>query len=155
MQTENRNIYLSRNKTKKIENVSIEIETIEIDRDFSLSVSSFCCHFNWTGLEEFSFIEDSQQRWTNWCRHDLGWNFDDAMDFLLLIGIFLIEFEKTVGLIASQPTLNRFDLEDGHPNHQLWRKMTDTTRAVTHDQWVVRIFFYLFENKKESKKPVV
>jgi len=55
------------------------------------------------------------------------------MNFVVLLVILIIEFEN-LNIFSLQTTAEPFDLEDGHPNHQLWKKMIDTSRGTSSDR---------------------
>ncbi len=58
------------------------------------------------------------------------------MRFIQLLFTFIIWIHnQIVPFAASQTsTIEVNDVEDGHPNHQLWRKMTDTGRSSYSDR---------------------
>ena len=57
------------------------------------------------------------------------------MHFVLLLFTLLIGLpRRVVSAAAVETTLEPFDLEDGHPNHQLWQKMIDTARSSVSDR---------------------
>jgi hypothetical protein len=52
-----------------------------------------------------------------------------------LLVTLILWIDSQVGSWASQTsTIETTDLEDGHPNHQLWRKMIDTGRPPFSDR---------------------
>jgi hypothetical protein len=61
------------------------------------------------------------------------------MQLILLLLLFFIWIQNQIFSFAS-PTITTprtvIDLQDGHPNHQLWQKMIDTGRASSNDWYV-------------------
>jgi len=52
-----------------------------------------------------------------------------------LLVTLILWIDSQVGSWTSQTsTIETTDLEDGHPNHQLWRKMIDIGRPPFSDQ---------------------
>ena len=57
-----------------------------------------------------------------------------AMHFKLILSTLMIWMQNRIVSCAVQTTTLAMDLEDGHPNHQLWRKMMDTGRSSSPDR---------------------
>ncbi len=57
------------------------------------------------------------------------------MRLIQLLITLSLWIDNQVGCLASQTSTNETpDLEDGHPNHELWRKMIDTGRPPFSDR---------------------
>ncbi len=57
------------------------------------------------------------------------------MRLIQLLITLSLWIDNQVGCLASQTSTNETpDLEDGHPNHELWRKMVDTGRPPFSDR---------------------
>jgi hypothetical protein len=60
------------------------------------------------------------------------------MRFTQLILTLMLWIQNQIVSFASQTTVTTTteatDLEDGHPNHQLWKKMIDPARSSSSDQ---------------------
>lgn len=50
---------------------------------------------------------------------------------LFITWIFWIDNQRG---IRTSNNIETTDLEDGHPNHQLWRKMIDISRPIGSDR---------------------
>ncbi len=58
-----------------------------------------------------------------------------AMHFIQLLLTFILWIDNQVGSFALQTsTIETTDLEDGHPNHQLWKQMMDRGRPPFFDR---------------------
>jgi hypothetical protein len=57
------------------------------------------------------------------------------MRLIKLLLTFLLWIDNQfVSFAAQTSTIDTTDLEDGHPNHQLWRKMVDLGRPSYSDR---------------------
>jgi hypothetical protein len=57
------------------------------------------------------------------------------MRLIQLLITLILWIDNQVGICTSQTsTIETNDLEDGHPNHQLWRKMIDIGRPPFSDR---------------------
>ncbi|CAF4490120.1 unnamed protein product [Rotaria magnacalcarata] len=59
------------------------------------------------------------------------------MLLIQLILTFMLDINNQVASSASPTvTIETVDLEDGHPNHQLWKKLADTGRHSFPDRYI-------------------